>query len=187
MKPTQLTILLFALISLFTYSSCLKDGEEEGDIPETIEVGTLSAKIDGEQFKSSLASGEIDPASNGFFVIGGIEDENVEEDKDFLGITFFLNSETSLNTGDYNSSDSECLVGLEVCGRIISQLDNPSIPIQETIYQTLVEGSETQINVSSIDYQPGGNAMGTFSGTLLNPNGSIVNVTEGKFNVKIRN
>ncbi|MFK7904660.1 MAG: hypothetical protein AB8B69_06030 [Chitinophagales bacterium] len=187
MKTTQLTFILFVLISLFTYSSCTKDG----DIPDTVEDGTMTAKIDGQRFESKVAIGVIDPDEEGLFSIAGTKEENIDEANSGLGISFLYDPEIPIEEGTYNSSDLDCFNSDEICGFLfyIPENQSTSDPDEEISYISFGEDAVTNITITSIDHRIGGHVMGTFSGTLLyeddEENITTVTITEGQFNVKI--
>lgn len=188
MKTTQLTFILFVLISLFTYSSCSK---ESNDIPTTIEESTMTAKINGQNFRSKIAVATIDADAVASSAITGSEDEVISEDGSWLSVAVFHDPETPLEEGTYDSSDSECFFNasdLEVCAIIFYRPDSNSN--EEVVYGSLGEGGVSNFTISSIDYRIGGHITGIFSGTLIyegdDENRTTITITDGKFNAAIQ-
>lgn len=176
MKTRQLTFILFVLISLFVYSSCSKNGNDNPF--DNTRNGSLTAKIDGERFESVLALGEI--LDEGDFRISGDTSEDAL-DGETIAINFFFNEESIIEEGDYETGDFDCFVDLTICPSI------GYVKSLELVYDTAISDGKGNITISSIDFKVGGTVQGTFSGTLIHPtNGDTVILTDGQFNVTIQ-
>ncbi len=186
MKAPIFKFSLFALVTiLFLSTSCNKDND---DNPDDLDVGTLVVKIDGETFESLAAVGTIAVSFDTIqgFTITGLKNEGLSTITE-IGLVFGHHTDETMTAKTYQFTDGDgsCFQPLGVCGGIDYTNANIANPSESFNYESATLGGAATITFTTLDYQNGGSAKGTFSGTLVDGNGNSVALTEGKFNVLI--
>ena len=173
MKSSIFQTIFFVAFIAFLFTSCKRVAPID---PNGLEQGTLTAKIDGVKFKSKFASAYIIESFGGiqFFHIAGYDIPSS------LGLSLYLPDGSNLEEIAYQFDDEDCDPDIDICGLIEFTGANTS----EYAVSDFANGS-TQITFTSIDYRIGGSCKGTFSGVLTDDDQNVINVTDGKFNLKI--
>ncbi len=173
--PLLLALLLF---------SCSKDEETTGDGDGGNELGTFSAIVDGTALSSSSVTASIfDEAGTqrkGLTILG-IETLGSTTSRT-LTLTFSLDPMETLEAKNYQFTD--CLETVSpICGWLLY------VDLSDGFTAASLdsdEGGMSTVTISDIDFQAGGFIKGTFSGVIINEDSlDPINVTDGKFNVKI--
>ena len=155
--------LLFAIF-LFVIS-CKKDTAND---LENLPLGTLMAKIDGQEFESTAAAAILleQTSTSKLFSISAADGGEI------FNISFILSNSATLE----NESYADCENFPDVCLTIM---------VGEFL-SALTDGTGNGlVDLSFIDFQSGGSAAGTFSGILTDAFGNVKEVTDGQFNVNI--
>ncbi|MEM8908592.1 MAG: hypothetical protein AAGD05_12145 [Bacteroidota bacterium] len=185
-KFTCSKAVLLALSIFFLGISCSGDDDANPDNPDLnidIEVGELEAKIDGETFQSTQATGTLVSVTGGVIQSLAVFGAQVINDPQtpVVNITFFLPTGSTIETSTYQYTNADfCDPMTSVCAVITYTTTNTN----ET-YITNVDDTNASINITSIDFQAGGHIAGTFSGRAGDGDGAFVNIAEGKFNVRL--
>ena len=175
--------ILLGLLLILLLPSCSKDegvGSALG-----IERGTISANINGNQFVGVNSVGIISTVVDyDFFTMGGAEVVGGINTEALL-FSFFIPTGESIEEVTYNFEKDSCQqLTTETCG-FISYIFTNNTQTSELSYSSAFEEGRCTIKFSSIDYRPGGGAIGEFSGTVVSDDGEMLRVTDGKFNVDI--
>ncbi len=174
MKFSIFKILFFTSAVILLFPTCAKD--DNPDDPSGIEEGTFSAKIDGVEFKPVVPlAGIVLLGTTEIFTIGGANNSITT-----LSINFWVAGGASVEKTTYQHDELDCVAGVDVCGSLLFS----NLTITESL-STEVENGSVEISFTSIDYRKGGHCIGTFSGVLIDENQNTINVTDGKFNLKI--
>ncbi|KAA3638637.1 MAG: hypothetical protein DWQ02_04845 [Bacteroidetes bacterium] len=186
MKAQIFKFSLLALVTiLFLSTSCNKDND---DSPDDLDVGTLVVKVDGETFESIAAVGTITVTLDTLqtFIISGLKNEGLTNITE-MGLIFLHHTDETMTEKTYQFSDGDgsCFQPLGVCGGIDYTNANIFNPSESFNYESASLGGSATMTFTTLDYQTGGSAKGTFSGTLVDGNGNSVALTEGKFNVLV--
>lgn len=184
MKISTLKIFFFSLTVILTSLACSNDAPEEN-----LQIGQLTAKINGETFESINALGTItvedfviDTLHN--FIFLGAVNEGITSSKT-ISLAFGLPANDLIETTTYSYDDtvSDCEPGINVCGVIDYTYSDFVNPQSSEFYDSAF--GNLSVTFTEIDYQPGGSAKGTFSGVVLDNNNNEISITDGKFNIKI--
>ena len=175
--------LIFTAFLILVLPSCNK--EEESN--QTLTEDSFSVKIDGELFETkSIITGLVGSEQQlftftqfsitAFKTMGSFLDEN-------MFIFFTLPFDESLEQISYDYMDDDCNDPAEnICAFMTysNGVENGKAGGSK------VNGGSSHFTITSIDFKKGGHVKGTFSGILKAGNtGELIEVTEGKFNVKI--
>lgn len=176
----------FLLISSFCLlSSCLKD-DNLITPEETTPLGTITAKIDGQNFKSTTASAVIISVFGvESFLMVGIEATNTTIIEEVISISFGIPANVSLAEKSYQFDDSDCDGTLEICGVVAFSSGKLIDEDYENSYASVEENASVTMTFTDVDYRSGGNVKGTFSGIIANEEGQTVKVTNGEFDIPI--
>lgn len=177
--------IFFLLSSFCLLSSCGKDDNLPAPEEQT-PGGEITAKVDGQNFKSNTASGVIISVFGiESFVIVGVEGTNTSI-TELLTISFGVPAGIGLAEKTYQFSDRDCDGTLEICGGVVFNSGNLIDENYEHSYSSTEENASVAITFTSVDYRSGGNVKGTFSGLIANEEGEMITVTNGKFDVPIQ-
>ncbi len=177
MKFSILRVLFIFTTAIFLFSTCKKDNNSGN--PSGIEQGTFTAKIDGVEFKPLIPLANIANLGSTLeaFSIAGTNSTLS------LQLAFWVPSGSFFEETTYQHVGLDCTTVDRICASInILYLDNVNNPESAS---TDADNGSMEISFLSIDYRPGGSCIGTFSGVLIGDDQSVINVTDGKFNLKI--
>lgn len=182
-KYPTLTITLLAITILCLAPSCSNDNSLFENIPEP---NTIVATIDGQHFENHTGS-----ASIGYFithealVITGFGNNSLIP-TEAIAITLTLPTNTiEATTYQYSGLIEDC-DSTAFCGGIVYSHTNLSPPYEEADYSSNHSLGSFTLTFLSLDYQSGGQAIGTFSATLVKDNSDeTIQITDGAFNVPI--
>ena len=182
MKLYHIKIIFCLFLILPILISCSDEEELVPDIteeePTTTEMGSITAKINGEAFESIGTAAVITSTAifGGQFIIGG---GNPANGVTSLGMNLFVPPDMVINQTRYEFGNELCDSEQSICG-IMTVIGNTFGGISS------LENGNFEVVFTTLDYQPGGACKGTFSGTLVNEsNQSVLSVTDGKFNLQI--
>lgn len=182
MKNVILRSLFFSSLLILVLSSCSKD-----EPSQSIIENAFSAKIDGELFEANtVISGIVGEEQELFsftqFSITAFKTNGSYFDKNML-IFFTLPFDESLEEISYDFTSDNCTdLTNNICAYM---LYSTGVEDGKAGVSNLDSGN-SRFTITSIDFKPGGHAKGTFSGVLKDENtDELIEVTEGKFNVKI--
>ena len=180
MKLPLLKISLFALIAILVSTACHKDESNE------LAIGSIVFKIDGVSFESVGAAGVIDTSFDDvqFFIITGVKNTGLTRAQT---IAIEFSHPDSLTIGEttysFDENDWDCNGFDKICGGLEYADVYFLNPNSSKTYDSGLGNSA--ITFTSLDYQKGGSAKGTFSGTLNDGNGGTASLTDGEFYVMI--
>ncbi len=181
--------LFLILALLFTVSACGGDDDDSNGLGlDDLETGTLSFKIDGTTFSTTIGNGayaRIDSIGVNTLVISGLE--NISDPfPPQVTIGIFSPVDTDISATTYTFTAEDCASGLnEVCGLFTYNIPNED-GTEIITWSTGDTNGSFQVTFSELDLQPGGKAVGTFTGDAVRINdGTTGSITEGKFNVTV--
>ena len=175
--------LLILILGFFCVFSCKDDGNIIDDLG--IKRGTIVAKLDGEQFKSTTAKGSINTiVLLDIFLIAGAEKSTGVDTATLLLWFNILPIGKKIEEKEYNFVDCDQVADM-ICGSVSYGFTDHSVRAGLSHTSGKKHGF-SNINFTSLKYSDGGYAIGTFSGKIINDNGETIMVTDGKFNVDIK-
>lgn len=177
--------IILLLIPFFIFStSCNDDDNVLSPTIEQLESNFISAKIDGQDFKSDLVYSQIsDIQVTQLFSISGAKEITTEHFENII-IVFTLPLDEVLESKSYQNIGYDCGGVEDICAVLSYGTSNVSSSNDLEFSSGYLSG-EVEVNFTSIDYQSGGHAIGTFSGDMYNDNGEKISITDGKFNTSI--
>ena len=169
-------LLLFSACIMLAFASCKKNDPTKS----TTAVGTISATIGGvnETFTTSVIAESADtPAYN--IAISGFRGTDVNRE----GIQIGISSYKPITTGTYTISSA--LSNDVVYTPFVGYYKNTSVSSVATFGTDFSAVNITTITITSLSST---NVQGTFSGVLINEDGTSTDtqtITNGKFDVNI--
>lgn len=184
MKLSTLKLAILLLTTLFLLPACSNSDDDLLSVPgidSTIpEFGTISAKINGQNYSSTVGNGVIvDVIGHKQFMITGLTDPGNPMSAG-LWVALYVPESLTLEATSYEFEGACEEMEIEICGWV-GYVSNE----QSENYTSTNHDTNCTITFSSIDFQHGGHAKGTFSGEIVNETGVYQTVTDGQFEVEI--
>lgn len=198
MKSIKLFSLLFLFLALFV-SSCSKDDELDDDEEPDINVPYISMKVDGELWLSEapdpidayfeMGCHKFDNVDRYVSHIAGRNSNDFSDDRDYFIIRFDTPKMVSLGTYTFPLNDNwnaafsidfgTWVKENETTSNLVIYADNSNYnrkgPFKVTINKVIpIKGETNRAYIS-----------GSFEGELKKPDGTIVKISEGKFEWKV--
>ena len=183
MKTTILKTTFFAFILILVAAACTPD-----DSSSELSLGDLVVTIDGAEFKSIGTIGAIsDTFGIQGFTITGVKNNGLTGIEEITLIFALPSGQSVMNTtyeSDFNT-DGDCDGENTICSGLEYTKVDALDPNGALNYNSVGMDGNSKITFTELDYQKGGLARGTFSGTIVDADGGSIIVTNGAFYVNI--
>lgn len=183
MKITILKTTFFALILILVAAACTPD-----DSTSELSLGDLIATIDGAEFKSIGTIGAIsDTFGIQAFTITGVKNNGLTGIEEITLIFGLPSGQSLMNTTyetDFNTN-GDCDGENTICSGLEYTNVDALNPTGALNYNSVGMDGNSKIIFTELDYQKGGAAKGTFSGTIVDGSGGSIIVTDGAFYINI--
>ena len=173
-------VLLFSFVVLCFASSCSKD-DDASNVASGLPLGTVSAKINGQDFHCTQSSAQINEIFVQFFSIGCANSINAET-FEALVVMFQLPPELIVEAANYQSFGEDCMPTSSICGSLAYGITNDTDGVT---HSSVYENGNSNITITDIDYSIGGFVSGTFSGLVSDDDGDEISISDGQFNLEI--